>query len=156
AFSRLLKRACWDYYEPRTTHDSSLSASVHSVVASDLGLRRKAYEYFRLTASTDLADPMGNTAEGLHAAALGGTWQAAVRGFLGARSAGGALRLTPRLPEHWRAVSLRLRHRGARFAIHATRDETRVDKLGGKQPSIVRVGSEILRLPAGRATTVAR
>ena len=151
AFPRRLRRACWRYYEPRTTHDSSLSASVHSVVASDLGLRRKAYGYFRVSASTDLADPMGNAAQGLHAAALGGTWQAVVRGFLGIRTQGDALRIEPRLPGAWASAALKIRHRGTTLAIRATRSRATVERLTGRGPSEVRLGPVTHRLRNGDA-----
>ncbi len=85
AFGPQTKKANFDYYEPRTTHDSSLSPSGHALLAADLGMRDKAYEYFRWSAFTDLEDRMGNTADGLHAAAMGGTWQAVVFGLLGLR-----------------------------------------------------------------------
>jgi len=153
AFPRKLKKANWDYYEPRTTHDSSLSSSGHSILASDLGLRRKAYHYFRFAASTDLSDPMGNAAEGLHAAALGGTWQAVVRGFLGVRSDGEALRIAPRLPRPWRSVSLRVCHRGAVLALNVTRERTTVEKLSGKGRSAIRVGGQIRHLTPGKTAT---
>jgi trehalose/maltose hydrolase-like predicted phosphorylase len=150
AFPESLKAACWDHYEPRTTHDSSLSASVHSVVASDLGRLDDAYRYFRLTAATDLADPMANVAEGLHAAALGGTWQAVVRGFLGVRVQGDALRVDPRLPAPWGAVTTRVRHRGATLSVHATHHEVTVTKLAGRGTAALRVGRETHKLSRGQ------
>ena len=144
AFPKTLRRACWDYYEPRTTHDSSLSASVHAIVAADLGLATSAYDYFRLTAATDLADPMDNVADGLHAAALGGTWQAVVRGFLGIRTDGDALRIAPHLPRAWRRVTTKVRHRGAQLAIEATHKQVRVEKLSGKGVSTLHLGNHVL------------
>lgn len=116
-FTRRTKRANFDYYEPRTTHDSSLSASGHALLAADLGLRCKAYEYFRWSAFTDLEDRMGNTADGLHAAAMGGTWQAVVRGLLGLRTDGPRPRCQPVLPMSWRGVRCRIRHREAVYSV---------------------------------------
>ena len=156
AFPKTLRRACWDYYEPRTTHDSSLSASAHAIVACDLGLPRKAYDYFRLTAATDLADPMGNVAEGLHAAALGGIWQAVVRGFLGIRTDGGTLHIDPHLPRPWKRVALKVHHRGALFAIAVTRTQARVEKLTGRGTSTVRLGHRTRGLQPGQATIFRR
>jgi len=115
-------RANWDYYEPRTAHDSSLSAGVHSVVASDLGLRRKAYDYFRRSAFVDIDDHMGNSETGLHLAAMGGTWQAVVRGFLGLRSDGPEPRGRANLPPGWSRVAMHIRHRGRPYRVEATRD----------------------------------
>jgi trehalose/maltose hydrolase-like predicted phosphorylase len=154
AFSQRLKQDCWRYYEPRTTHDSSLSASAHAIVASDLGLRRAAYDYFRLTASTDLANPQGNTEQGLHAAALGGTWQAVVRGFLGIRTDGEELRIDPHLPRRWNEVELQVRHRGSRLALKVTRDSLRVEKLSGRSPSAIRVGRRTHKLWLHEAVSI--
>ncbi len=120
---RALRRN-WDYYEPRTTHDSSLSPSVHSIVASDLGLRGKAYTYFQRSARIDLDDRMGNTDKGLHLAAMGGTWQAVVRGFLGLRLDGDTPEARPRLPTAWRRVVMRFRHRRRPYRLEVTRSGT--------------------------------
>jgi trehalose/maltose hydrolase-like predicted phosphorylase len=106
------KEVNFDYYEPRTTHDSSLSPSVHSVVASDLGRSREAYAYFRKSALLDLENTMGNTSAGLHLACLGGTWLSVVRGFLGIRLEEDELRLRVRLPEQWTGMRTQIRHRG--------------------------------------------
>jgi len=152
-FSQRVRRANWNYYEPRTTHDSSLSASVHSIVASDLGLKRKAYEYFRLSALTDLADMFQNTDTGLHAAALGGTWQAAVPGFLGLRAAGETLRIKPCLPTTWRGLSCKLSHRGTLYHVHVTKDRVTVMPIAGARPSSVQVGGIRRRLRLGRKST---
>jgi kojibiose phosphorylase len=121
AFAPDVKRRSWDYYEPRTTHDSSLSPSVHSIAASDLGLADRAYEYFRLSAVTDLEDTMGNTDSGLHLAALGGTYQAVVRGFLGLRTGRDGPSVESRLPPAWNKVVARIHHRRQWYLIEATR-----------------------------------
>jgi alpha,alpha-trehalose phosphorylase len=127
-----------------------LSASVHSVVASDLGRLDAAYRYFQLTAATDLADPMANVAEGLHAAALGGTWQAVVRGFLGVRLQDDVLRIEPRLPAPWAAIATRVRQRDAALSVRATRHELTVTKLSGRGMSTVRTRQETRRLSRGQ------
>jgi len=118
-FSRQVKRRNWDYYEPMTTHDSSLSAGMHSIAASDLGLPGKAYRYFRTSAFIDLDNTMGNTDTGLHCAAMGGTWQAVVRGFLGLDLSAEQPKPRPRLPGAWKRVSLSLQHAGKWYRIDA-------------------------------------
>ncbi len=152
-FSKSVKRANWNYYEPRTTHDSSLSASVHSIVASQLRLKRKAYQYFRFSASTEFEDIFNNTDDGLHAAALGGTWQAVVRGFLGLRRAGETLRIEPCLPGNWQSLSCKLFHRGTLYHVHAAKDKVAVLPVSGSRPSWVQVGSVRRRLRLGRKST---
>jgi len=119
-FGPPVKRRNWDYYEPRTTHDSSLSPAVHSLVASDLGLTRKAYEYFRRSALLDLDDTMGNTAAGLHLAAMGGTWQAVVAGFAGLRVGDdGRPRVRCALPGAWRRLRTCVQCRKRWYVIEA-------------------------------------
>jgi len=129
-FSRRVKRRNWDFYEPRTAHESSLSAGVHSLVASDIGLRRKAYEYFRQSAFIDIHDRMGNTDTGLHCAALGGTWQAVVRGFLGLRPGEMQPKLRAHLPRGWDRIATRIKHKDRWYAVEATRSATRIEPCG--------------------------
>jgi trehalose/maltose hydrolase-like predicted phosphorylase len=120
------KRSNWNYYEPRTLHESSLSPGVHSMVASDLGLRKDAYAYFRKSALLDLNDTMGNTALGLHLGAMGGAWQAVAKGFLGLRLDANEPTFYPRLPDAWKGVALCIEHRGARFIVEATHEASRM------------------------------
>jgi kojibiose phosphorylase len=100
------------HYERRTLHKSSLSASVHAFVAGRLGLTDQAYRYLQISALSDLRDVYGNTAEGMHAAALGGTWQSVVGGLVGAHVEGGVLSFTPHLPAKWRSLGFALVWRG--------------------------------------------
>lgn len=118
-----VKRANYAFYEPRTCHGSSLSASIHSIMASETGRPEDAYRYFRESALMDLNDFKNNTANGIHSACLGGTWMAVVNGFGGLRDYPGGLFLAPRLPRQWSSYSFSIRHRQARLAI-------RVDSRG--------------------------
>ena len=80
-FSLDEKRRVFEYYDPLTTADSSLSSCVQSVMASEVGDAKSAYEYFLLSAAIDLANLAGNTADGVHVASCGGVWMALVNGF---------------------------------------------------------------------------
>lgn len=102
----------FNHYERRTLHKSSLSASVHAIVAARLGLTDVAYRYLSISAFSDLRDIYGNTHEGMHAAALGGTWQAVVGGLGGTHVDQGVLHLTPHLPAKWRSLEFSLAWRG--------------------------------------------
>ncbi len=115
------REACFRYYEPRTCHGSSLSPAVHSWVAAKLGMMDVAESYFRQAARIDLSDEMGNAAGGVHAAAMGGLWQAAVFGFAGVHPRGDGLLLSPRLPSSWQAMRVPLQWRGARLMLTMTR-----------------------------------
>jgi len=92
------KKRNWDYYDPITTGDSSLSVSIQSIVAFEIGYAEKARDYARYAALMDLADIGGNVKGGAHIASIGGTWMAVVYGFAGLRDHGGQLRFRPRLP----------------------------------------------------------
>ncbi|NLE22767.1 MAG: glycoside hydrolase family 65 protein [Actinobacteria bacterium] len=110
-------RANYDYYEPITSHGSSLSPGIHAAVAARLHDVDEATAYFKMAAAIDLGDNMGNAAAGLHMATMGGLWQAAVMGFCGIMRRGEALRLDPQLPEAWQRVRLPLRFRGSRLHL---------------------------------------
>ena len=84
-FSMAEKKRNFDYYDPLTTGDSSLSPCIQSVAAAELGYADKAYEYFSRTARMDLDDVNGNVQDGVHTAAMAGTWISIVHGFAGMR-----------------------------------------------------------------------
>lgn len=111
-FAPEVREANFRYYEPRCAHGSSLSPAIHATVAARLGRTELAERYFRQASEIDLADNMGNAAGGVHAAALGGLWQAAVFGFGGVRLGDGGPLCEPNLPTKWRGLSFRLRWRG--------------------------------------------
>src|SRR5207248_11572705 len=92
-----VRMANFEYYEPRCGHGSSLSPAIHALVAARLGNIALAERYFRQAAAIDLANNMGNAAGGVHAAALGGLWQAAVFGFAAAGWRADGLELAPHL-----------------------------------------------------------
>jgi trehalose/maltose hydrolase-like predicted phosphorylase len=98
-FTAAEKRRIFDYYDPLTTGDSSLSVCIQSVMAVELGYYAQAYRYFADAVVMDLGDIGGNVRDGLHIASLGGTWMALVHGFAGLCDHGGRLRFHPWLPE---------------------------------------------------------
>lgn len=107
-------------YEPRCAHGSSLSRSMHALVAARLGEMDLALRYLRETAAIDLSENAADSAGGVHIAALGGLWQAVMRGFVGLSLAGDAPSLAPRLPPHWRSLAFRLCWRGRLVRIRIT------------------------------------
>ncbi len=129
-------RANYDYYEPITSHGSSLSPGIHAAVAARLHDVAEATVYFKMAAAIDLGDNMGNAAAGLHMATMGGLWQAAVMGFCGIMRRGETLRLDPQLPVAWQRVRLPLCFRGSRLHL-----DIRSRKLG------VDVGITVERVP---------
>src|SRR5690606_22151182 len=125
------KRRDFEYYDPLTTGDSTLSAAVQAIMAAEVGLERRAYRHFRRMLWLDLADGHGNTADGIHVAAMGGTWLALVSGFGGLRDDDGELRFDPRLPAGWSSLAFRLRWRGSRLQVTLEREAMRFELLEG-------------------------
>jgi kojibiose phosphorylase len=111
-FSLEAKRKNYLFYESRTLHKSSLSASIHALVSAELGLEHKAYHYFDIATHTDLKNVYGNTADGIHAASLGGVWQALIHGFAGMRIRRGILSFSPRLPFEWKRITFSFKFKG--------------------------------------------
>ncbi len=123
AFTPEQKARNVDYYERRTVRDSSLSACTQAVMCAEVGHLELAHDYTYETAFVDLRDLHDNTREGLHLAALAGTWLSLVAGFGGLRDDQGVLTLNPALPEGISRLRFRLRWKGFRVTVSATDDE---------------------------------
>jgi len=148
------KRANYAFYEPRTNHGSSLSPSIHSIVASEIGEADDAYTYFRHSAAMDLDDFKDNTAGGVHAACLGGTWMAVVNGFAGMRDYESGLVLDPSLPASWESYRFKLRYRGRLIEVIVGRDGATYRLLEGKALSFHAAGAAIDLAPSQPATSI--
>ncbi|MCC2592463.1 glycoside hydrolase family 65 protein [Tessaracoccus sp. OS52] len=122
-FSRAEKRADFEYYDPITTGDSSLSGVVQSVIAAEVGYQEMAMEYFLDGLFVDLADLHQNARDGVHVASAGGVWNALVYGFGGLRDYRGRITFDPRLPKDWSSLSFPLQIRGSRIRVRLERDE---------------------------------
>lgn len=113
-------RRHFDFYEPLTVHESSLSPCVHAILAAKIGYREKAYELYLRTARLDLDDYNNDTADGLHVTSMGGTWMAFVMGFGGMRVKKQRLIFDPFLPSHWKSWSFRINFRGSHLEVKKT------------------------------------
>ena len=102
----------YDFYEPLTVHESSLSPCVHSILAAKLGDEKRAYEFYLRTARLDLDDYNNDTRDGLHITSMAGTWMSIVKGFAGMRVKDNELTFKPFLPENWESFSFKIRFRG--------------------------------------------
>lgn len=125
-FSLEQRRADFEYYDPLTTGDSSLSAASQAVIASDVGYSELAKDYFERALYVDLADLHGNASLGLHMASLGGVWSAVVMGFGGARLLNGQVHLSPNLPPNWESLEFRLCFDGQWITVVTRRDSMQV------------------------------
>lgn len=145
-------RANYEYYEPLTTHGSSLSPGIHAAVAAEFGDLAAAEAAFRMACDIDLGDTMGNAARGLHMATMGGMWQAAVMGFAGIRRRGETLVVDPHLLPAWRRISVPLWFRGARAGFELEQDDggrLRVRITVEHAPLDVVLGGGVRRLEPG-------
>ncbi len=125
------KKRNFDYYDPLTTHDSSLSVCIQSILASEIGYHDKALEYFRFAATMDLSDVGGNMTHGAHIASIGGTWMALIYGFAGMRDHGGEISFSPRLPKPWRRQAFCLSIRGNRLRCDIRPERTEYELVAG-------------------------
>lgn len=127
AFSREIVAANYHYYEPITDHGSSLSPAIHAAIAARLGLHEDAFRYWHQSLWLDLSNVMENTVLGIHAACMGGTWQALIFGFLGIGFTEEGPVVDPqaasRLPAKWRGVKLQIAWRGRVYPIEVERNE---------------------------------
>ena len=157
--SDAVKRANWDYYEPRTEHGSSLSACVYALVAASIGRPEWAYRYFMKTATVDLSGDakqyVGSLYPGgTHPAANGGAWMAAVLGFGGLSVDGGGLRLKPALPRRWKSLRFRACLKGRWATVTAGHGALRVEADASNAGAIeVGTGGKRHALRPGRAWT---
>lgn len=143
-FTHEEKRRNFEYYDPLTTHDSSLSVCIQSVVANEIGLPHKAIEYFNFAAAMDMSDIGGNMMNGAHVAAIGGTWLALVYGFAGLRDSKGCISFNPVLPKEWSHLSLVLTVRGQRFRIEVDPNSIIYTLLSGKRLEFSHVGEDLV------------
>jgi alpha,alpha-trehalose phosphorylase len=130
----------FDYYERITVRDSSLSASIQAIVAAEVGQPDLAFDHFAETAFVDLRDLANNTRDGVHLAALAGTWLVAVAGFGGMRDHGERLAFSPQLPSRLTRVAFRMLGRGRRLRVEIGRHEVRYELLDGKPLELLHDG----------------
>ena len=123
-FNLKTKKINYDYYIARTVHSSSLSASIHAAIAAETGDMQRAYTLFNLALRADISNIYGNTAEGIHAASLGGTWQTAIFGFAGINIVKEKLIINPNLPNTWNYMQFVLSWQG--LALHIKLNHTTV------------------------------
>ncbi|WP_445256383.1 glycoside hydrolase family 65 protein [Nocardioides aurantiacus] len=138
------KRANFEYYDPITTGDSTLSAVVQSIMAATVGYHEVAMDYFRQAVYVDLGDLHGNTVDGVHVASAGGVWSAIVFGFAGMGDRNGRLSFEPRLPKGWEALRFPLTWRGSRLRVEITQHQLTVTaEEMGEERVHVRVGGQL-------------
>ncbi|MFA7368405.1 MAG: glycosyl hydrolase family 65 protein [Kiritimatiellales bacterium] len=131
-------QANWDYYERFILHGSSLSPSIHALVAAKLGLMDRAMHYFNLSADFDFVDYNNDTRDGIHIGNFGGLWQAVAYGFAGLELHGDELRFDPHLPPEWKSLCFRIKFRGNALQLRVTPASVEI-AADGTNPSPVKL-----------------
>ena len=132
-FSKEQLEKHFDFYEPLTVHESSLSPCVHSIQAATLGRMEQAYTFYLRTSRLDLDDYNKEVHEGLHITSMAGTWMSIVEGFGGMRVKNDALYFEPRLPEQWEGFSFKINFRNQILKVNVNKGETTFE-LEGTEP----------------------
>jgi maltose phosphorylase len=143
----------FDFYEPLTVHESSLSSCIHAILAGSIGRQDKAYEMYLRTARLDLDDYNNDTCDGLHITSMGGTWMAFVQGFGGMRVGDGKLHFNPFIPEGWKAYSFRLNFREAHLEFRMDNSQFHLINHSKVDIDLV-VHQKQYHLPANKELTI--
>ena len=155
---RAVHEANFNYYEPRTAHGSSLSPALHALVAARLGDEALARSYMQQAGEIDLANNMGNAAGGVHIAALGGLWQAAVFGVAGVRLREDGIALDPHLLPGWTEMRCSVQWRGRVLRLTLAADPARIEVEvdGSGELTVAIVDGPACRAHPGRRYAVGR
>ncbi len=146
-FSREQLETHFDFYEPLTVHESSLSPCIHSIQAARLGRMDKAYELYLRTSRLDLDDYNNEVEEGLHITSMAGTWLSIVEGFAGMRVLGDKLHLDPQLPDQWESYSFKINFRNRIITTQVSRSNIQFRLEGNEEMSIRLRGERVVLKP---------
>ena len=132
----------FDFYEPYTVHESSLSPCVHSIQAAKLNRMEQAYTFYLRTSRLDLDDYNKEVEEGLHITSMAGTWMSIVEGFGGMRIKNDTLSFEPRIPAQWKGYSFKVNFRNQIVKVNVTQAETSFELEGTNALTILVNGKE--------------
>jgi maltose phosphorylase len=127
----------FDFYEPFTVHESSLSSCVHSIQAAKLNRTEQAYEFYLRTSRLDLDDYNHEVEEGLHVTSMAGTWMSIVEGFGGMRVLNNTLSFSPKIPKGWKSYSFKVNFRNQVITVHVTQNLAHFELKGKQELSIL-------------------
>jgi maltose phosphorylase len=137
----------FDFYEPFTVHESSLSPCVHSIQAAKLGRMDQAYQFYLRTSRLDLDDYNKEVEEGLHITSMAGTWMSIVEGFGGMRIRNDKLSFTPRIPKEWKSYSFKINFRNRILKIYVDKNGSQFELEGDHEMSIRLNGERLVIQP---------
>ncbi len=152
-FSKEQLEKHFEFYEPFTVHESSLSPCVHSIQAAVLGKMDQAYTFYLRTSRLDLDDYNKEVHEGLHITSMAGTWMSIVEGFGGMRVKNNQLHFEPKIPEQWNGYSFKINFRNQILKVSVSPNQTNFNLEGDKEIKVFVNGKEILVEP-NRMVTV--
>lgn len=135
----------FDFYEPMTVHESSLSPCVHVILASKLGYEEKAYEMYLRTSRLDLDDYNNDTEDGCHITSMAGTWLSVIKGFGGMRVKDDTLHFTPFIPKKWKSYSFRIEFRGRVIKVKVSNQRIETTLVSG-EPFDIKINNEAVSL----------
>ncbi|MGI8456510.1 MAG: glycoside hydrolase family 65 protein [Propionibacteriaceae bacterium] len=153
-FTLAEKQADFEYYDPITTGDSTLSGVVQSIVAAEVGYHKLALNYFTSSLFVDLADLHHNASDGVHVASTGGVWNALIYGFAGMRDYNGMITFDPRLPSVWRSLSFAIMLGGQRIRVQLSAESITFSMEEGTSSLLVWVRGREIAVPVSEAITV--
>jgi len=153
-YTREEKRANYDYYEARTIHESSLSPSMHAILAAELGKLDEAYTFFSYGARMDLDNYNRNTEQGCHVTSAAGVWASMIFGFGGMRTDGDVLSFQPTLPSRWGSYRFRVCYQGAVLEARVSRARVELRVVRGPAVTIRVYGTTHTIGPEGIVTTM--
>jgi len=136
------KRRHFDFYEPMTVHESSLSPCIHSIIACELGYIDKAYELYLRSSRLDLDNYNNDTNDGLHITSMAGTWMSIVHGFGGLRIKNNEIFLNPVIPCAWNEYSFKLYFRGTTLNVSVTKSNINIEIISGNPLKLSVLGQE--------------
>lgn len=141
-FSRAEKERNFLFYEPMTVHESSLSASVHAILAAELGMEEKAVEMYQRTARLDLDNYNNDTEDGLHITSMTGSWLAIVQGFAQMKNDDGTVSFAPFLPSAWISYTFHVNYRDRLLCVTVEQEYVRFQLISGSELSLIIYGNK--------------
>ncbi|HBL36241.1 MAG TPA: family 65 glycosyl hydrolase, partial [Firmicutes bacterium] len=137
------KKANYEFYEARTCHESSLSPSLHGILAAELGKLDEAYDFLAYAARLDLDNYNRNTEQGIHSTSAAGVWAGMTFGFGGLRTDGDMLILNPTIPEEWQSYRFRISYAGSLLEVAVTKKEAVFRVIEGEPVSLQIYGKPV-------------
>lgn len=143
----------FDFYEPYTVHESSLSPCVHSIQAAKIDRMEQAYTFYLRTSRLDLDDYNKEVHEGLHITSMAGTWMSIVEGFGGMRVKDNTLSFSPKIPKEWDGYSFKINFRNQIIKVNVNQGKTNFELEGGESLDIL-VNDKKVTIEANSLVTV--